>query len=103
MKTASLENPVFRVITDEGFVPFEEVEASVAGETMDVFPGGYHSAVKSAMDFLVDLHNNNNEAFFRVNVVMYNGEKCEDGSIKSQTVYKLSSYQAVKFGLISIA
>lgn len=101
MLIASKENPVFRVISSGGYVPFEEVEAIVADSVMDVYVGGYQSAVNAAMDFIVDIHNEAcYKGTFKVSVVMYDGTIDSDGAINKQVVYSISNNQAKRYGLI---
>lgn len=101
MLKASKENPVYKVMSSEGYVPSAETEAIVADSVMDVYIGGYQSAVKAAIDFIVDIHNEGGcKGTFKVFVFMYDGSLTEDGSRSKQVVYSISNNQAKKYGLI---
>lgn len=103
MITATKENPVFLVQTDNGYFPNNTIDCKLSNNLIvDVHTTDYQTAVSMAIDFCKELKDEYHDRYnYKVNVFMYDGSFNEEtGEFNKTKCYTLSRFQAKKYNLI---
>lgn len=114
MITATKENPVFLVQTDNGYFPNNTIDCKLAinietdtgfrviSTIVDAHTTDYQTAVSMAIDFCKELKDEYHDRYnYKVNVFMYDGSFNEEiGEFNKTKCYTLSRIQAKKYNLI---